>query len=93
VSAPEVATECGYAILNSAIRNGAEAMATTCPLCQFNLETKQREIRETHPEFPGLPVFYFSQLMGLAFDLPSEDLDFDRNEVSPQPLLEGKGIL
>jgi heterodisulfide reductase subunit B len=93
VGAPDVATECGFAILNSAIRNGAEAMATTCPLCQYNLDTKQREIKEKHPDFPGLPVFYFSQLMGLAFDLQLEVLDFQRNDVDPRPLLEGRGIL
>lgn len=93
VSAPDVATECGYAILSSAIRNGAEAMTTTCPLCQYNLDTKQREIKEKHPDFPGLPVLYFSQLMGLAFDLSLETLDFQRNDVDPLPLLEGRGLL
>ncbi len=93
VGAPDVATECGYAILRSAIRNGAEAMTTTCPLCQYNLDAKQREIREKHPDFPGLPVLYFSQLMGLAFDLPLEILDFQRNDVDPLPLLHGGGLL
>lgn len=93
VGAPDVAAECGYAILSSAMRNGAEAMTTTCPLCQYNLDTKQREIKEKHPDFPGLPVLYFSQLMGLAFDLTLETLDFQRNDVDPLPLFEGGGLL
>ena len=93
VGAPEVAIECGYAILKSALKNGAEAMVSTCPLCQFNLDTKQREIREKYPDFPGLPVLYFSQLMGLSFDLSMEILDFQRNDVDPIPLLGGKGLL
>ncbi len=93
VGAPEVAIECGYAILASALKNGAEAVTTTCPLCQYNLDTKQREIREKYPDFPGLPVLYFSQLMGLAFGLPVETLDFQRNDVDPLPLLERKGLL
>ncbi len=93
VGAPEVAIECGHAILESAIRNRAEVMVSTCPLCQFNLDTKQREIREKHPDFPGLPVLYFSQLMGLSFDLPLEILDFQRNDVDPLPFLEERGLL
>lgn len=93
VGAPEVATECGYAILSSAIKNGAEVVVTTCPLCQYNLDTKQKEIKEKYPDFQGLPVLYFSQLMGLSLDLPMETLDFQRNDVDPLPLLEGKGLL
>jgi heterodisulfide reductase subunit B len=68
-------------------------MVTTCPLCQFNLDTKQKDIREKYPDFQGIPVLYFSQLMGLSFDLPRETLDFQRNDVDPVPFLEGKGVL
>jgi heterodisulfide reductase subunit B len=93
VGTPDVATECGHAILRSAIQNGAEAVVTTCPLCQYNLDTKQREIREKYPGFPGIPVIYFSQLLGLSLDLPLETLDFQRNDVDPLPLLEGRGLL
>jgi heterodisulfide reductase subunit B len=93
VGAPDVAIECGHAILNSAIKNGAEVMVSTCPLCQFNLDTKQREIREKYPDFQGLPVLYFSQLLGLSFGLSMEILDFQRNDMDPLPLLEGKGLV
>lgn len=40
---------------------GADVIITACPLCQSNLETRQDE------EFP---VFYFSELVGMALDLP-----------------------
>jgi heterodisulfide reductase subunit B len=88
-----VAIECGYAILRSAIKNGAEVIVTTCPLCQFNLDTKQKEIKEKYPDFQGVPVLYFSQLMGVSFDLPLDVLDFQRNDVDPRPVLQGKGLL
>ena len=93
VGAPDVATECGYSILTSAMRNGAEAVVTTCPLCQFNLDTKQKEMKEKYSDFQGIPVLYFSQLMGLSFDLPREILDFARNDVDPLPLLERKRLI
>jgi len=93
VGVPDVATECSYAILKSAIKNGAEVLVTTCPLCQYNVDTKQKEIKEKYPDFQGVPVLYFSQLMGLSFGLSMETLDFQRNDVDPFPLLEGKGLL
>jgi len=92
VGAPDVATECGHAILKSAVKNGAEVVVTTCPLCQFNLDTKQRDIKLKYPDFQPVPVLYFSQLMGLSFDLSLEVLDFQRNDVDPGPLLERKGL-
>jgi heterodisulfide reductase subunit B len=93
VGAPEVATECAYAILSSALRNGAEAVTTTCPLCQFNIDSMQKEIHEKHNDFPGVPVIYFTQLLGLALGLPVEKLDLERNDVDPRPLLVEKGLL
>lgn len=93
VGAPEVATECAYAILNSALRNGAEAVTTTCPLCQFNIDNMQREIQQKYSGFPGIPIIYFTQLLGLAMGLPVEKLEFHRNDVDPRPLLEKKGLL
>jgi heterodisulfide reductase subunit B len=93
VGAPDVAIDCGHAILRSAVKNGAEAVVSTCPLCQFNLDTKQKEIKEKYPDFKTLPVLYFSQLMGISFDLPADVLGFEKNDMDPRPLLEGKGLL
>ncbi|UCD71629.1 MAG: CoB--CoM heterodisulfide reductase iron-sulfur subunit B family protein [Syntrophobacterales bacterium] len=93
VGAPEVAVECAYAILNSALRNGAEAVTTTCPLCQFNIDNMQREIHQRYNGFPGIPIIYFTQLLGVALGLPVETLEFHRNDVDPRPLLKKKGLL
>ena len=40
-----------------------------------------------------MPVFYFTQLTGLAMGLPASDLGFDRLLVDPFRLLEGKGLV
>ncbi len=93
VGAPEVATECAYAILSSALKNGAEAVTTTCPLCQFNIDSMQKEIRERHNDFPGIPIIYFTQLLGLALGLDIETLDFGLNDVDSLPLLRDKGLM
>jgi heterodisulfide reductase subunit B len=53
----------------------------------------QREIHQKYNDFRGIPIIYFTQLLGLAMGLPVEKLDFDLNDVDPRPLLREKGLL
>jgi len=82
-----------YDILTSAKKHGAEAVATTCPLCAFNLDNRQKEVVVKHNEFEQMPIFYITQLMALAFDLGDEAYGFDQNFVDPVPLLKKKKLL
>jgi heterodisulfide reductase subunit B2 len=93
VGAPDVATECAARILNSAIKNGAEAVVSTCPMCTFNIDQKQSDIKKKDLSFNAIPVFYFTQLLGLALGLDPKTLGFEQNAVDPLPLLKGKGLL
>jgi len=93
VGSPDVATECAYRILDSAIKNGAEAMVSTCPMCTFNIDHKQSDIKQKHLDFKPIPVFYFTQLLGIAMELDSGALGFEQNFVDPMPLLAEKGLL
>ncbi|MCD6246059.1 CoB--CoM heterodisulfide reductase iron-sulfur subunit B family protein [candidate division WOR-3 bacterium] len=82
-----------YTIVSGAIKAGAEAIITSCPLCAFNLDNRQREAKELYPDFEGIPILYFTQVMGLAFGVPEEELGFDLNYNDPRPLLREKNIL
>lgn len=93
VGSPNVAIECAYKILNSAIRKGAEAMASTCPMCTFNIDHQQKGIKEKYLDFHPIPVFYFTQLLGMAMGLDGQTLGFEQNSVDPFPLLKGKDLL
>ena len=88
VKAPEVTRSMVYTILGSAQRAGAEAMVTNCPLCQFNLDKQQREMTNSYAGYRPIPVFYFSQLMGLALGLDIDDYGWDRHYIDPRPLVE-----
>jgi heterodisulfide reductase subunit B len=81
-----------YTILNSAQAAGAEAVATNCPLCQFNLDKQQAEIRRSYAGYHSVPIFYFSQLMGLALGLDPRDYGWDRHYVDALPLLRARGF-
>jgi heterodisulfide reductase subunit B len=70
-----------YDILSHAQADGAQVIATSCPLCAYNLDNRQREVKERHPDFENIPVLYFTQLMALAFGLPPEVCGFDQKEM------------
>ncbi|MCY3024270.1 MAG: CoB--CoM heterodisulfide reductase iron-sulfur subunit B family protein [Planctomycetota bacterium] len=72
---------------------GANCIATACPLCQLNLDLRQREIAEKFGESFDLPVFYFTQLLGLAFGLKPAQLGLRSLVVNPEPLLAAAGML
>ncbi len=62
----------GYDILTDARKNGADLVVTSCPLCAFNLDNRQKDIKIKYPEFKNIPVLYFTQLMTVAFGLENQ---------------------
>ena len=73
-----------YILLNEAQKRGANIMATACPLCQFNLECYQGQMRKSFDKDIGLSTVYFTQLMGLAFGLDKHKLGMQRLFVPPK---------
>jgi heterodisulfide reductase subunit B len=82
-----------YDILTHAQGEGAEAISVSCPLCAFNLDSRQREIKEKHPNFTEVPVFYFTQLMAIGLGLDDANFGFDLNYIDPKSLLKSKNLL
>ncbi|MHC4435451.1 MAG: heterodisulfide reductase-related iron-sulfur binding cluster, partial [Planctomycetota bacterium] len=74
-------------ILDEAKAVGANAIAVGCPLCHVNLDTRQEEVEQQYSVSYGLPVFYFTQLMALAFGVPADKLGFQKHFVSADGLL------
>ncbi|MCX7995721.1 MAG: CoB--CoM heterodisulfide reductase iron-sulfur subunit B family protein [candidate division WOR-3 bacterium] len=93
VSSPEAAIETSYRILKNARERGAEAIVTSCPVCHYNLDNFQNRMASSHPEHRPIPVFYFSQIMAMAYDLPVEIWGLEYNKISAVNLLKGHGIL
>ena len=58
---------------------GADCIATVCPLCQMNLESYQGLVSKTSGQEVHIPVLYLTQLMGLAFGLPEAQLGMKHN--------------
>lgn len=70
-----------HRLLSEAKKRKADIMITTCPLCQFNLDAYQDEIKSYTKEDVTLPVIYFTQLMGMAFGIPEKTLGLHRQIV------------
>lgn len=93
VSRKDVALKLTGDLLAEAKSRGAEAVVVDCPLCQLNLDFRQEEIEKRLATSLRLPVFYFTQLLGLGLGLGGEALALGKLNVDPFPLLEGKGIV
>lgn len=76
-------------ILAEAKAVGANAIAVACPLCHANLDTRQEEVEKEYGVHYGLPIFYFTQLMGLVLGIPADKLGLHKHFVSTDELLSG----
>lgn len=65
----------------------ADCVVTVCPLCQLNLDAYQGAVSRSIGVSLNIPILYFTQLMGLAFDLSEEDLKLGNNIVPAYKLL------
>jgi heterodisulfide reductase subunit B len=85
VKEPQVPQILSKDIVSSAREHGAQAIATACPLCHFNLDYPQRE---TGAGLTGneVPILYFTQLMAVALGLPEEDWALEDHYVDASPL-------
>lgn len=66
---------------------GANAIAVACPLCHSNLDTRQPEVEKEYSTKYGLPIFYFTQLIGLALGIPAEQLAIQKHFVSAEGMI------
>lgn len=87
ISQPAIALRLTQKILQNAKNVGADAVVVACPLCQINLDTRQEQISEEWGEVFNLPIFYFTQLMGLAFGMNASELGINKHIVAPRAIV------
>jgi len=83
----KVAAKLVNRLAEAAREAGADAIVTSCPLCQMNLEMRQNGSQ------PKMPTFYFTELMGLAFGLDKARSWWSKHLINPQPLLSSLSLL
>jgi heterodisulfide reductase subunit B len=85
---PEIALKLIKELLVSVLESGAECIATACPLCQINLEAYQTKINKKFKTNFSLPIFYFTQLAGLALGLGEDELKIEENLTKNREIAE-----
>jgi heterodisulfide reductase subunit B len=70
-------------ILDNAKEIGADCISVACPLCHFNLDSVQWDLDGGY----NMPIFYFTQLLGLAFGLNPEELGLKRHLIKSDDVL------
>ena len=88
VTTPADVAERTYAIVNSAASAGAQAILTSCPLCFYNLDSRQEIAKKAHGDLKSVPVLYLTQPLAVAFGLDPEICRFDKCHIDPKPVFE-----
>ncbi|HHI76183.1 MAG TPA: heterodisulfide reductase [Gammaproteobacteria bacterium] len=85
-SEPEKSQEMIKGIIEAAYDNGADMIATPCPLCQANVEIYQDQINERFGTKFEMPVVYYSQLISVAYGRSAEDAALDGQIIKAKKL-------
>lgn len=87
----DVGLRLSYILISEAKRRGCDMIATACPLCQFNLECYQKEMKKQYSRELEIPIVFFTQIMGMALGISPRRLGMQRLFISPLPAF-GKRI-
>jgi heterodisulfide reductase subunit B len=88
LSRTDVVLDLSHQILAWAEEAGADAIATACPMCHSNLDTRQGQIRRADKGDHRLPVYYFTELIGVALGLGLSELGIPKHLTEAAALLE-----
>ena len=75
-------------LLDNVVENSAQCIVTPCPLCQTNLDAYQGRVNSKFKTHYKLPVFFITQLIGLALGIDSKLLGTNTNIISPGGVLD-----
>ncbi len=90
---PDLAKRLVKKLFDMALEAGADSIVVGCPMCHSNLDTRQTEIQQDSGLPYHLPVYYFTELMGLSFGDPNVEKWLDKHLTEAKDLLKQKGLL
>ncbi len=75
-------------IMKDALARGANCFVTTCPMCQMNLDAYQDEVGKKYGIAGRLPVYFLTELLGVAMGMKPGELQIDRHFVNAVGLMK-----
>jgi len=80
-------------IMQDALSRGADCLVTTCPMCQLNMDAWQEAFCQLHGIRERLPVYFLTELIGLAIGMNIEELQIDRHFTDSTTLVKELGLI
>jgi heterodisulfide reductase subunit B len=90
---PEEGLRRAATVLGSVDRSGADCIILGCPLCEYNLGTRQDRVIEVTEGLRQIPTFYFPQLLGAALGISPDKLRLELNQPSAAHLLAERHVI
>src|SRR3972149_3635118 len=88
----DIVTALSQRIMAMAIEAGADCIVTGCTMCHSNLDARQASLT-AEGEKKEIPIFYFTELMGLSMGHRDVKKWLSRHVTDPIKLLSNKGLL
>ncbi|MBN2027447.1 MAG: CoB--CoM heterodisulfide reductase iron-sulfur subunit B family protein [Actinobacteria bacterium] len=88
----DIVVELVNRLFEAAEEADANCIVTACPMCLANLEMRQKEGKLTFGLQHDMPVFFFTEMLGLALGIPGAEEWFARHLIDPRPLLLAAGL-
>ncbi len=74
-------------ILRDAVARGVNCFVTTCPMCQLNMDAYQDQVGKKYGMQKRLPVYFITELLGIAMGFSPNEMQLDRHFIDPFGLL------
>ena len=89
---PELAKKLVKTLFDMALEADANCIVVSCPMCHSNLDTRQKEILQENSSKYNLPIYYITELMGLAFGDESVVKHLNHHFTDATTLLKQQGL-
>jgi heterodisulfide reductase subunit B len=93
VNDPDTSFSLMSKIMKDAVARGANCVVTTCPLCQLNMDAYQNKFCKRYGISERLPVYFITEMLGIAMGISPQELQIDRHFVEGIKLLSGLGLV
>jgi len=81
MASEQTVLDLSHKILSNAQAHGANCLVVACPMCHVNLDMKQANIERHYGVRHAMPVYYLSDVVGLALGFRPEALGVNRHFV------------
>ncbi len=93
VNDPDTALNLMGKIMKNATASGCNCIVTTCPMCQLNLDAYQEKFCNKFGIYERLPVYFVTELAGIAMGLSIEELNADKHFIDVVGLVKELNLI